>query len=593
MKQLKEHALEWRNRTTIQKQLSLIVALAVTLAMALLIMFNYFSQARTNADRQVSMLRRVLVLESRNLDKYISELRSFSLQLRNHFPFMELISKTAPLDYSQRQIVESALKLSFFSRSDVVKMELYLVRQEVTYTLDRISRKMAVTMNSDIADLPDYKVFTNKPDFCSIAPSEDGFLQITRTIIDSPRETPLAVVRFTVDVDMAMNLALSHGQENEQLCILGTDGKYYFLPESLTQREAVALRQLAANGAENQTIRLGGQDMLCVATSAEQYGFILVGFKPMALVNAPLIATRNGSIVLGLVTLALTVLLVLYCIRFVTTPLSKLAHRLRRVGTGNFTTKAVLEGSAEFIGLSEDVNEMMAGIHRLIEGHYVAQLNERTAQLIALEAQTNPHFLFNTLQAISTQAIVQKHDDIYRMITALASLLRYSIKGGNLAPLQTELDHVEKYLSLQKARFGDGLSYDLLVDSCLLSFAIPKLGVLSLVENSITHGLNGDTTAVHIQLEAKIAYHAAIFCVRDNGCGIPPDKLGELRAALHTPSVRITKNIGLMNLASRLRLLYDGKARLEIESVTEVPHQTIVTITIPLEVLQSAQDLAD
>ena len=76
-----------------------------------------------------------------------------------------------------------------------------------------------------------------------------------------------------------------------------------------------------------------------------------------------------------------------------------------------------------------------------------------------MEAQTNPHFLFNTLQAIATEAILAEDEKVYRMITTLASLLRYTIRGGNLTDLKTELVYVDKYLTLQKARFGERLQY--------------------------------------------------------------------------------------------------------------------------------------
>jgi hypothetical protein len=177
---------------------------------------------------------------------------------------------------------------------------------------------------------------------------------------------------------------------------------------------------------------------------------------------------------------------------------------------------------------------MMDSIQELIEKTYVAQLSERTAQLTALEAQTNPHFLFNTLQAISTQAIVRGQEEIYNMITSLASLLRYSGKGGNLAALETEIDHVEKYLSLQKARFGDPLAYELSAEPSLLLMMVPKLGLLSLAENSITHGFKGGVTEIRILIHAEKQGGDMVLQVWDDGCGIEKDKLNELRGSPRT-----------------------------------------------------------
>jgi two-component system, sensor histidine kinase YesM len=592
MQRYKKRVLAWRNRTTIRKQLSLIVGLAVTITMALLITFSFLSQESANTDRQVSMLHRVLDLELTNLNNYMKELRAFSLQLRNDSSFMELAAKASPLNHTQRQTVESALKASFYSRSDVSDMELYLVRQGLKYALNGVNRKVTLTAGVNAAGIPDYEKFTAKPDFIMVTEVKDGFLRITRTIIDSPRETPLAVVRITAGLNTVEAFVKSHADARELLCVLGAAGETYYLPSALSGKEVNQLKSLIESGEESRIMKISNRDTLCVIAGGSGSGFTLVGLKPMAVVNDALIATRNASVVLGLISLALTILLVVYCIRFITTPLSKLAHRLRGVGTGNFKTKAVLEGSYEIKGLSEDVNNMMDALHKLIESSYVAELNERTAQLIALEAQTNPHFLFNTLQAIATKAIVNKQDELYQMVTSLASLLRYSVKGGNLKPLSTELDHVEKYLSLQKARFGSRLTYEIHMEDKLLPLAVPKLGLLSLAENSITHGLKGDVTAIHIVLSARIRGEDAVFTVCDDGCGIDPDKLNELRAAITDPAVTITKNIGLMNLNSRLKLLYEGRARLEIKSESQ-PRLTAVTIAIPLEVLYNVQGAVD
>ncbi len=584
--------LGWRNRTTIRRQLSLVLGLAVSLAMALIIMFSYISQADAIYRRQVSTLRRVLAMELDSLDKYVAELRAFSIQLRNQADFMELLARTNPLDYTRRQTVESVFKTYFYSRGDLDRMELYLIRQRLKLSLAKPVRKIGVISGADPSQLDGYAKFTAKPEFCTVTASGDGFLEVTRTIIDSPRETPLAVVRFTVDASFPQALVQSHALEEEQLCILGAD-EAYLLPGGVQAGDTKLLEGLVSSGVENAVLRVGGRDTLCVVAGGSAYGFTLVGLKPMAAVNAPLNATRNGSILLGIIALAVTVLMLVISIRLITTPLSKLAHRLRRVGSGNFTTRAALEGSYEIRGLSEDVNQMMDSIRELINTTYVAQLNERTAQLIALEAQTNPHFLFNTLQAISTQAIVKGQEEIYGMVTSLAALLRYSIKGGNLAALGTELGHVEKYLSLQKARFGERLTYECHAEKTLRPFAVPKLGLLSLAENSIIHGLAGDATHIRIAIEAKVEAGEMLLRVTDDGSGIEEEKLVELRTAIADPNVTITQNIGLMNLASRLKLLYGGRARIDIQSRTAPPRLTVVCIAIPLEVLERVQGAVD
>ena len=592
MQKLKTGFQAWRNRTTIRKQLSIFVGLAVTLTIALLVMFNYLAQTHANVQSQKESLTRVLELENQRLDGFVDDLRTFSLQLRGNSGFMAAVAGTKALDYEQRVNVESALKTAYYARGDLLEAELYLVRQKERYAIESQKRKVMLTENVDVTTLEEYATFTAKPNFYSISPDARGLLRFTRTIIDAPHTTPLAIMRFTVSLDAIAPLLQNHQGAQELLCILGTNGERYVTPDTLTQTDIAVLLSGIQAQAGSFTTKLGEEMYLCVAVPGGTSGFILVGCKPMTLVNASLIVTRNGSIAIGLIALFLTVLVAEIFIRYITEPLNRLAHRLRRVGTGNFKTQAALEGSFELIGLSEDVNHMMNSIDGLIDQTYVATLNERTAQLIALEAQTNPHFLFNTLQAIGSEALTRGQGELYRMITALGSLLRYSIKGGNLASLKTELSHVEKYLLLQKARFGDRLNYRIDTAPLLMRYLVPKLGVLSLVENSIVHGLCDQVTSIDIVLLCQIEGEEVQLSVRDNGNGISQQKLTELCAALDDPEVNISQNVGLVNLASRLKLLYNGRARIQLTSAQE-PRQTTVMLSIPLEVLKHVQSSVD
>jgi len=568
----------WRNGTTIRKQLSLMVAMIVTLTMGLLIVYNYVTQERANTVQQTESLGRVLELENDRLDNYLSELRNYSLQLRNDTTFMTLILQDKQLSYAQRQIVESSFKTFFYSRSDIINMELYLVKQGNRLSINNTVRKVNYFSGVLPDSLVDYEIFSAAPDYISIRLDEHGLLLISRTIIDSPRKTPLAVVRFSVSPRQFDSLTESHALQDELLYLFDVSGENY-----TNNPQAQAVWQ-AINDHQTQ-LTLDGSEYLLVFSGESQQSFKLAAIKPIRVVNAALINTRNTSIALGFIALALTVMLALSFIHILTRPLSTLAQRIQGVGSGKFNAKADLQGSYDMIGLSEEVNNMMEDISKLIDRTYVATLNERTSRLIALEAQTNPHFLFNTLQAISTEALIAGNDNLYRMVTSLAALLRYSIKGGNLATLATELEYVEKYLLLQKARFNDRLEYTFVTDEALLKCSFPKLGLLSLVENSIVHGMGEKADRIKLEITSKIVGGNAIMRVQDNGSGISPDSLRNLQAMLETDVAAITQNIGLSNLSSRLRLLYGGTARLEINSVQTPLRHTVVSMTIPMEVL--------
>ena len=588
-----ERLLLWRNRTTIMTQLSIFVSVLLCVSLALFVTFNYISQTSANINWQVDTMRRVLAFESKTLDNLIAELSDYSLHLRNNPNFMEMIAKTTPLTYSQSQSVESALKATFYSRKDIVEYELYLVRQNVMYTLNQANRKIKIISDIYVSELPDYATFTSKPSFSNITSCENNFIRITRTIIDSPKTTPLAVVRFVVSNAIVEEIMHRHSSEKESFCVFNRDGELFYAPEALREQDERVLLNTIINGPESARVLIDGHDSLCIINSDSENGFILVGIKSMNVVNKTSNSTRNRLILLGLALFTIVILAVVWLIHITTKPLETLALRLRGVGTGNFTERTDLVGSCDVIGLSKEVNNMTDGIQKLIDSTYVSQLNEHTARLVALESQINPHFLFNTLQAISTQAILNKQEDIYRMVSSLSAILRYSIKGSNLSTIAAELAYVDKFMTLQTARFGNRLVYVCKADDALNDLSIPKLGLMALVENSIKHGFLGEVDSMCISLSTQIIGVDAVLSVWDNGSGIVPEKLAELRETLKNPNTSTVTNIGLINLASRLSLLYNGLAKLNIESRQTPTHETTVTITIPKEVLIRVQNADD
>ena len=153
------------------------------------------------------------------------------------------------------------------------------------------------------------------------------------------------------------------------------------------------------------------------------------------------------------------------------------------------------------------------------------------------------------------------------MINAIASMLRYSIKDGDFSLLEQELKYVSDYLFLQQSRFDEHLEYELLIDEETRKITIPKISILTLVENSILHGMEEEVSQIKVWVEAGLADHMLVIRVRDNGCGMNTEKLETLKSRLReSVEHRNETGIGLTNLYSRLTLLYNGLANMKIES---------------------------
>lgn len=579
---LKSGFRAWRNRTSIRTQLSLAISAVIIALFSALLVYNYVSQYRVNVRHETTSIEHTLELETQQLDAYIGELAAFSLQLRNDSAFMSILTQKDAVSYAQQTTVENSFRAQFYSRSDLQWMELHLLRHSLSLRMDSPRRKIVSIGYRAPETFEDHDVFSAPPAYLSIQPSESGFLQVTRTIINSPHSTPLAVVRFLADNSYLDAMIARHQANDELVCLFDESGAAY----TRNGHEPTAIAA-AADG--RNTVTSGGVRYLLVPAARSAYGLTIAILKPMSVINTALHQLLIVTSIMGVCAVFLISLVVFGLIHMLTQPLSILAERMQEVGSGNFHSRADLQGSLEMTGLSEEANRMIANISALIDQNYVSSLNERTAQLAALQAQTNPHFLFNTLQAISTEAILAGDTKVYRLITTLSSMLRYTIKGGNFADLSSELDHVRRYLTIQKARFGDRLEYDLYADEALLDKSFPKLSLLSLVENSVVHGMKGEIDRIHLSIECRIQNGISVICVEDDGAGIPQEQLLELRRIFESEDVVFMQKIGLSNLASRLRLLYDGQALVEIDSVSSPSRRTAIRILIPMEVLIHAQ----
>ena len=173
---------------------------------------------------------------------------------------------------------------------------------------------------------------------------------------------------------------------------------------------------------------------------------------------------------------------------------------------------------------------MVSHIDELINQNYVSEINEKTARLAALEAQLNPHFLYNTLQAIGTEALLNDQPQINRMLASLAANLRYSIKGGDPVRLKDEIVYVNNYIMLQKIRFEERLHVQIGISGEYDNFLIPKISIQTLVENSILHGFDDTTESISIHIRASRIGDLLQIQVTDDGCGIDEPHLKELKS---------------------------------------------------------------
>lgn len=204
----------------------------------------------------------------------------------------------------------------------------------------------------------------------------------------------------------------------------------------------------------------------------------------------------------------------------------------------------------------------------------------KAAELKALQSRINPHFLFNTLNMISQTAYIEGGEQTVTLINATANLLRYNLdKLSKAVTIQDEVMNVENYVFIQQQRFGTRIQFEFEIDESLGTVKIPCLVLQPMVENSIIHGvgiyLNGGKITIRTQRQGS----RILLSVLDNGMGIEPEKLSDLRSRLSNSELGMTNELGLKNVQMRLNLFYNNDVTTEISSVPK--EKTEITFSIP------------
>ena len=259
-------------------------------------------------------------------------------------------------------------------------------------------------------------------------------------------------------------------------------------------------------------------------------------------------------------------------------PLGTVAEKIQQVGHGDFDTKLGDYQAEELHQISMTFNDMTSYINQLINQVYETQLLSQQAQIKYLQAQMDPHFLFNVLSMIELKAATNGDTEVQQKISMLSKLLQGKIfrKNEIEIPLSEEMEIVEFYLNLQNSRFGDKITYSVNYDACALSpdrLLVPRLSIEPIVENAVAHGLEPKAGNGHIDVSVITGEDLQVV-ITDDGVGFDTETLGEQKeGAEHT-------GVGLANTDKMIKSHYGEEFGLRIESQVNVG--TTVTACMPL-----------
>ncbi|MBM6738311.1 sensor histidine kinase [Faecalicatena fissicatena] len=273
-------------------------------------------------------------------------------------------------------------------------------------------------------------------------------------------------------------------------------------------------------------------------------------------------------------------------------PLKNLGETLDMFAGRDWTDEE-FEERTESVPYIRQIREMMDRYAAQKTRENSAQIFDKQTELTALQSQINPHFLYNTLECIRGQALMDDNREIARMVEALAAFFRNSIsKKGSLVTLRDEMANIDNYMLIQRYRFNNRFSMEIIIDEEdeeAYNFLIPRLIIQPVVENAIFHGLEERLEGGKVVIEVIVTEKNLIITISDNGKGIEKEKLKKLNEKIRSRDIKLEDGAGkdqrntgiaLPNIHKRIQLLYGEEYGVNVYST---PGQgTDVEITIPV-----------
>ncbi len=269
----------------------------------------------------------------------------------------------------------------------------------------------------------------------------------------------------------------------------------------------------------------------------------------------------------------------------ITRPIKELSEVTDKVAKGDLSVRSEVRTGEEVSALSDSLNSMIDKINELIETVKEEQVNLRKTEFKVLQAQINPHFLYNTLDTIVWLAESGDEKRVVEMVENLSNFFRTSLnQGKDIISISEELMHVRSYLSIQKVRYQDILNYDINVPDEVCEYRIPKITIQPLVENALYHGIKNKRGGGTIFITGDIFPDRVELVVRDDGIGMEEDRLKEVNKGIMNQAPDESDIYGLYNVNERIRLDFGDEYGIRISSV--YGEGTSVKIVLPIEEIE-------
>ncbi|AIQ51564.1 histidine kinase [Paenibacillus sp. FSL R7-0331] len=384
----------------------------------------------------------------------------------------------------------------------------------------------------------------------------------------------------------ALEDSLTAGGEKETILLLDTGGRLINSNDETISQDTAAL--IAAKSGD-QTASIGKRSFVVVKQRSAVTGWTLLILTPVNVITQGISVLRTTIVVSAIIGTLLFTVLSFFLSTLITRPVFKLIKAMRSTRLGILRPTEYASSTMEIQELNYSYNKMVDNINELIQLVYEKELSRSHTELKALQAQINPHFLFNTLDVLYWSLVDKEEDELAGYVVAMSDLFRYTITGQSeegWVKLRDELEHIGKYLYIMKVRFEDRLEWEIEASPEAQDAELPRLLLQPLVENAVLHGVESRIEPGRVKLTVARKGERIAITVEDDGIGMDEERLSSLMNELDSGKVSSAKasGVGIANVQKRLQLFFPGTGRqaaaMRIES--RKGQGTVISIEIPV-----------
>ncbi|HEY5585837.1 MAG TPA: histidine kinase [Ruminiclostridium sp.] len=386
-----------------------------------------------------------------------------------------------------------------------------------------------------------------------------NYISMIRVINDINTQQPLGIMVVNISEDVIRNALNSNESSDTKIMILDDRNKVIISSGISNETKFIDVMKLTSQSQSKSEIKALDGEVYIISSLLNEYNWRTVSIttfnellKQSNVYNITIIVTLLIIGVLFILGMAVSTLLV-------SKPIHKLVKSMKRIQSGEFKEVTIKTGHDEIGQLQDNYNIMIRKIQDLIKHIVQEQKNKRKMELDVLHSQIKPHFLYNSLDAISSLSLSGQPEKVYTLVKALGSFYRNCLNNGNeYITIKDELQIADNYLIIQNMRCGGMFVVNRKYDEKAFKFKIPRLILQPLIENAFKHGIRGQNDGV-INIEAVLENDKIILTVEDNGIGMSEEQVQSILEGK-------LSGLGLKATIGRLKIFYNNDDVFSIES---------------------------